>query len=175
MVITWQPTLEGALLRLRPMAENDFEGLFAVASDPLIWEQHPEKDRCTRAKFQAYFASGMESGGALVAIDRRTGDVIGSSRFTAYDPQASTIEIGYTFLARRCWGGAYNREMKALMLDYAFGRVEKVHFRVGPANMRSRRALEKIGARETSPSTCERLDGVGVKAVLYELGKLRQH
>src|SRR6185369_4724842 len=100
MTMTWQPTLTGPRLRLRPLAEGDFEALFAAASDPLIWEVHPEQDRYTRPKFTLFFRTGMESGGALAVIDRQTGQIIGSSRYTAHDPAASTVEIGYTFLTR---------------------------------------------------------------------------
>jgi N-acetyltransferase len=142
-----QPTLTGTLIALRPMREDDFDALFAVASDPLIWEQHPEPDRCTDPVFRRFFRGGIDSGGALVAIDRGDGRMIGSSRFAEYDESNSEVEIGWTFLARSHWGGAYNGEMKRLMLDHAFRFVQRVVFRVGPDNRRSRRALEKIGAR----------------------------
>ena len=141
-----QPTLTGDLIELRPLREDDFDSLFAVASDPLIWEQHPEPDRCTEPVFRTFFRGGMESGGAFIALDRRDGRVIGSSRFAGYDEANSEIEIGWTFLARSHWGGNYNGEMKRLMLTHAFRFVRRVVFRVGPNNCRSQRALEKIGA-----------------------------
>src|SRR5882724_2416372 len=98
-----QPSLEGRLLRLRPLAPADFEALYAVAADPLIWEQHPERDRCKRDVFEEFFAAALESKGALLAVDSDTGRVIGSSRFCGYDPRESRVEVGYTFLARSCW------------------------------------------------------------------------
>jgi RimJ/RimL family protein N-acetyltransferase len=117
-----------------------------VASDPLIWEQHPSKDRYKEDIFQAFFREAMESGGALIAIDSRNGQVIGSSRFHGYDQHKSEIEIGWTFLARSHWGGACNREMKQLMLQHAFQFVASVIFVIGPQNFRSQKAVEKIGA-----------------------------
>ena len=141
-----QPVLIGGLVELRPMREEDFPALFAVASDPLIWEQHPEPDRCTEPVFRRFFNGGMESGGAFIVLDRRDRRVIGSSRYDGYDEAASEIEIGWTFLARSHWGGSYNGEMKRLMLTHAFRFVQRVVFRVGPNNRRSQRALENIGA-----------------------------
>jgi RimJ/RimL family protein N-acetyltransferase len=141
-----QPVLTGDLVELRPLREEDFAALFAVASDPLIWEQHPEPDRCTEPVFRTFFRGGMESGGAFLIVDRTDGRVIGSSRFAGYDEVRSEIEIGWTFLARSHWGGHYNGELKRLMLTHAFRFVQRVVFRVGPFNRRSQRALEKIGA-----------------------------
>jgi RimJ/RimL family protein N-acetyltransferase len=140
-----KPILKGELLGLRPLRPEDFHDLYAVASDPLIWEQHPIKDRYKEDVFKEFFREALESGGALIAMDSKNGRVIGSSRFHAYDQEKSEIEIGWTFLARSHWGGVYNREMKQLMLRHAFRFVSNVIFLVGPQNVRSQRALEKIG------------------------------
>jgi RimJ/RimL family protein N-acetyltransferase len=140
-----QPFLKGQLLELRPLRPDDFHQLYAVASDPLIWEQHPAKDRYKEDVFQAFFREALESGGALIAIDSRNGQVIGSSRFHGYDQHKSEIEIGWTFLARSHWGGSYNREMKQIMLQHAFQFVASVIFVIGPQNFRSQKAVEKIG------------------------------
>lgn len=142
-----QPTLEGNLLQLRPITPADFDALFAAASDPLIWEQHPESDRYTRKVFQTYFDGALESGGALVIIERKTGRIIGSSRYFGFDPLKREIEIGWTFLERPFWGGTHNRELKSLMLGHAFKFVDRVLFIVGEDNLRSRKAVEKIGGK----------------------------
>lgn len=164
-----QPTLTGALLELRPLRPEDFPALYAVASDPLIWEQHPEPDRYTQPVFNRFFQGALDSGGAFVVIDRSDGAVIGSSRYYAYDPDLSEIEIGWTFLARSHWGGRYNRELKRLMLGHAFRFVERVVFRIGPRNLRSRRAIEKIGGIEIGV----RLDSRGEDAIVYEMTRGR--
>ena len=81
----------------------------------------------------------------MIAIDSKDGQVIGSSRFHGYNKEKSEIEIGWTFLARSRWGGIYNREMKQLMLRHAFKFVNSVIFLVGPENLRSQKAMEKLG------------------------------
>lgn len=141
-----QPVLKGDLLELRPLRPEDFEALYAVAADRLIWEQHPARDRYQEEVFRAFFHDALKSGGALIAIDLKDGQVIGSSRFHGYDSQKSEVEIGWTFLSRRCWGGKYNQEMKKLMLRHAFQFVSSVIFVIGPQNFRSQKAVEKIGA-----------------------------
>jgi RimJ/RimL family protein N-acetyltransferase len=140
-----QPRLSGELLSLRPLSSEDFDALYAVAADPLIWEQHPQPDRCQEPVFRGFFRDALASGGALIATDNQSGVVIGSSRFNAYDEAAGEIEIGWTFLARSHWGGAHNREMKRLMLTHAARFVERVLFVVGSHNRRSQRAVEKLG------------------------------
>ncbi|PYJ24702.1 MAG: GNAT family N-acetyltransferase [Verrucomicrobia bacterium] len=141
-----QPHLTGELIELRPLAPEDWDDLFAVASDPLIWEQHPESDRYKENVFKVFFREALECGGAFVVIDAQTQHIIGSTRFYGYDPDKSEIEIGWTFLARKYWGGGYNAEMKRLLLNHAFKFVESVVFFVGETNFRSQKAMEKIGA-----------------------------
>jgi RimJ/RimL family protein N-acetyltransferase len=141
-----QPTLKGNLIELRPLTGDDFDSLFAAASDPLIWEQHPESDRYQRAVFQRYFDGAIESKGAFAIIDRKSGKIIGSSRYCNLNEAAGEVEIGWTFLERQFWGGTYNRELKSLMMDHAFRFVDRVLFVVGENNWRSQKALEKIGA-----------------------------
>jgi RimJ/RimL family protein N-acetyltransferase len=145
MPLDLQPTLTGELLTLRPLRSDDWDALFAVANDRLIWEQHPEHDRWTEPVFRRFFDGALASKGALVALDRTSGAIIGSSRYFGYDPDKREVEIGWSFLARRCWGGTYNGEMKRLMLLHAFPWVDRVLFIIGPENRRSRRAVEKIG------------------------------
>jgi N-acetyltransferase len=140
-----QPSLNGELLRLRPLRTEDFEALYGVASDPLVWEQHPNPDRYQRAVFEGFFREAMASGGAFMVLDCLDGQPIGSSRYFGYDAEKSEIEIGWTFLARSHWGGRYNREMKRLLLEHAFQFVDGVIFRVGANNLRSQKAMEKIG------------------------------
>lgn len=140
-----QPTLRGDHITLRPLAAPDFDELFAAASDPLIWAQHPDPGRGTREGFPKFFAGALESESCLVAIDTARQSVIGWSRYSNYVP-GNSITIGYTFLARSHWGGTTNAEMKRLMLGHAFTDVQEVLFTVAERNLRSRRAVEKLGA-----------------------------
>jgi RimJ/RimL family protein N-acetyltransferase len=148
-----QPHLKGKLIELRPLKPEDWDDLFAVASDSLIWEQHPERDRYKEDVFRIFFKDALESGGAFVVINRKTEHIIGSTRFYGYDREKSEIEIGWTFLARKFWGGRYNWEMKDLMLAHAFKFVESVVFFVGETNFRSQKAMEKIGAIKFGTAT----------------------
>jgi N-acetyltransferase len=160
-----QPALQGELLQLRPLRPDDWNDLYAVASDPLIWELHPVKDRFKEEVFRRFFREALESGGALIVIDSEDGRVIGASRFHGYDEEKSEIEIGWTFLARSHWGGVYNKELKDLMLRHAFRFVRSVVFLVGQQNFRSQKALEKIGAVRAG----SRPDGRGRERLVYQI------
>ena len=160
-----QPTLKGELLELRPLRPEDFQELYAVASDPLIWEQHPASDRYKEEVFKEFFRGALASGGAFLVIAAKDSEVIGSTRFHGYDEARSEIEIGWTFLARSHWGGLYNREMKKLMLNHAFRFVESVIFHIGAENLRSQRAVEKIGGVRVGT----RRDANGVDSFVYRI------
>jgi RimJ/RimL family protein N-acetyltransferase len=165
MVFDLQPHLIGELVELRPLRAPDWDAMFAVASDPLIWEQHPAKDRCQLEVFQKFFMKALDevncAGGAFAVIDRATSRIIGSTRYANYDPVNSEVEIGWTFLARGHWGGHYNGEMKRLMLAHAFRFVQTVYFLIGPDNIRSQKAVERIGATRNcvveKPDSCGKM------------------
>ena len=143
--IELQPILQGDTLLLRPLRADDFEPLYSAASDPLIWQQHPEPTRYQRPVFEKFFEKGLESKGALVAIDRATQLIVGSSRYYEWAPDKREIAVGYTFLQRDYWGGETNGEMKRLMLEHIFQWATLVWFHIGANNWRSRKALEKLG------------------------------
>lgn len=145
MTPDFQPVLQGEWVRLRPLRADDFEALYGVASDPEIWAMHPMKTRSQRPVFQAFFDDGLASGGSLIASDAKTDAVIGHSRYSTEFAGPDEVEIGWSFLARSHWGGRYNGEMKRLMLDHMFRYVPQVMFRIGETNLRSRKAVEKIG------------------------------
>jgi len=141
-----QPThLKNDLVCLEPLEQRHFDELYLVASDPLIWEQHPNPDRYKLDVFTNYFKGAMESRGAFIIRDAVTGQALGSSRYCAYDAAMKEIQIGYTFFARSCWGKSINKEVKTLMLNHAFNYVDKVAFYVGANNIRSQKAMERIG------------------------------
>lgn len=168
-----QPTLTGTLIEIRPLRPDDFDALFAAASDPLIWEQHPERDRYRTEVFQRYFDSAIESRGAFAVIERSSGRIIGSSRYWNLKPSESEVEIGWTFLERQFWGGRHNGELKSLMIAHAFRFVERVVFVIGEDNVRSQKAVERIGAR--FESAVERLapDGTTRRNVIYSITRPR--
>jgi len=140
-----QPVLRGELVLIRPLQAADHAALYAVACDPMIWDQHPAKERATPQGFAQFFRESLASGGALVVSDAANDRIIGATRFHGYSDCRSEIEIGWTFLARSHWGGRYNFELKQLLLRHAFRFVRHVIFLVDPGNLRSQRAMEKIG------------------------------
>ena len=160
-----QPRLISDLLEVRPIAIDDFDDLYSVASDPLLWEQHPDRERWRPEPFRSFFDESLGSGGALTAIDVRDRRIIGSSRYHGYDEERSEVEIGWTFLARSHWGGVYNGELKRLMLGHAFRFVRTVIFLVGSDNLRSQRAVEKIGGARSGL----RRDGSGRQSLVYRI------
>ena len=167
-----QPTLVGENLLLRPLTEEDWDAMYAVASDPLLWEVHPAWDRYKEPVFREYFAGAMNSRGALAVVDRATGNIIGGSRYANFVAERNEIEIGWSFLAREYWGGVYNREMKTLMLSHAFRYLDSIRFNIGATNIRSRRAVEKIGAILDGEYTPEAINGVPpVLHVIYRLNR----
>ena len=143
------------LVELRPLKADDLEELYSVASDPLIWEQHPKNDRWKREVFKRFFSKALESKTAFIISDRKSGDVIGSSRYYDIGKEPDTVAIGYTFLARKYWGGDHNRAVKHLMLEHAFKFVSRVVFHIGVDNIRSRKAVEKLGAFRRRELPCD--------------------
>jgi len=160
-----QPVLKSDLIEVRPLRADDFDDLYAAASDPLIWEQHPAKDRGEEEGFRRFFTEALDCGGTLVVIDAESGRMIGSSRFHAYNAEGSEVEIGWTFLARSHWGGVYNGELKRLMLEHAFRFVQTVVLLVGPDNIRSQRSVERIGGVRAG----HRTDAYGRHSYLYRI------
>jgi N-acetyltransferase len=169
-----QPTLIGEHILLRPLTEDDWDAMYAVASDPLLWEVHPAWDRYKEPVFREYFAGAIRSRGALAVIDRATGKIIGGSRYANFVAERNEIEIGWSFLARDYWGGTTNREMKRLMLSHAFRFFDSIRFNIGATNVRSRRAVEKIGAVLDGEYVPEAINGVPpVLHVIYRMNRLQ--
>ena len=173
MTIDLQPTLVGDTITLRPLNSEDFDSLYQAASDPLIWEQHPDSNRYQRDIFhERFFVGAIASGSAFAVVDNSSGRIIGSSRFyelkDEFDIEKSALSVGYTFLARSHWGNGTNQEMKALMLNYAFKSVATIWFHVGDTNWRSRKAVEKLGATLSHDESRE-LDGKPFVQLYYRL------
>lgn len=166
-----QPLLQNELVTLKPLQENEFETLYAVAADPLIWEQHPNKDRYKSEVFENYFDGALKSKGAFLAIDKATGEAMGSSRYYDLFEEKSSVAIGYTFFARKYWGTPVNRLVKTLMLDHAFRFVDEVIFHVGEHNFRSQKAMEKLGAEKIDEIVMAYYGEPDRRNFVYRIGK----
>jgi RimJ/RimL family protein N-acetyltransferase len=169
--MTWQPSLAGGGIRLDPLTEADREPLFRIASDPLIWALHPAHDRWQEAVFRDFFEGALRCGGALVVRDAATGAMIGSSRFDEHRAGPDEVEIGWTFLARSHWGGATNAAMKRLMVGHALEHRARAIFVVGERNLRSRRAMEKVGGRLTDRTLLVEMAGEMVRHLVFAIDR----
>ncbi len=163
--------LKNELISLIPLKQSDFERLYQVASDPELWAQHPNKNRYQRPVFENFFKGAIESGGAFLILDEHE-QPIGSSRFYDFNPTESSILIGYTFLAKSCWGIGYNNALKKLMLDYAFQSVDQVIFHVGSTNIPSQKAMAKLGAIKSSEIEVAYYGEPVRKNIVYHINKM---
>lgn len=166
-----QPTLENEFIKIQPLQQTDFETLYSIASDPLIWEQHPNPDRYKRPVFEIFFKGAMESGAAFLVLNLQSGMAIGSSRYYDADPIKKSIAIGYTFLARDYWGSVFNRALKNLMLTHAFTYFDNVILHIGANNIRSQKATEKLGAKKIAEIEMEYYGEANRLNFLYQIEK----
>ncbi|MDD4991832.1 MAG: GNAT family N-acetyltransferase [Paludibacter sp.] len=157
--------LANKLVKLRLLVEDDFENLYRIASDPLIWEQHPEKERYKKEVFIEFFDSALIQKTAFVIIDNKTNKIIGSTRYYDFQPDNLSITIGFTFLSRKYWGGLYNYSIKKTMIEYAFRYVDRIYFYIGIYNIRSQKAIERIGAVKISEINFKNSD---ISKIQYE-------
>ena len=171
MNINRQPILENAKVILYPLQKKDFDALYAVASDPKIWEQHPNNDRWKKEVFKTFFDEALQSKGAFKIVDKATGNIIGSTRLYNSNDLEKSIFIGYTFYAVSYWGKGINKLVKATMLDYVFQYVSKVYFHIGANNIRSQTAIERVGAAKITEKIVTYADGTSRLNFVYEISK----
>ena len=171
MSFNTQPTLENDKVILYPLQEKDFEDLYAVASDPKIWEQHPNKDRWKKDVFHTFFDGAMQSKGSFKIVDKSTGNVIGSTRFYDYNKEENSIFVGYTFYATSYWGKGINQSVKVTMFDYIFQFVSKVYFHIGANNVRSQIAISRLGAEKIAEREVTYLGESLRQNFVYEISK----
>ncbi|WP_294312739.1 GNAT family N-acetyltransferase [uncultured Chryseobacterium sp.] len=166
-----QTILENETYQLIPLQQGDFESLYEVASDPKVWEQHPNKDRYRREVFENFFQGAIESGGAFKVVEKATGDILGSTRFYDFDDENNSIFIGYTFYGTKSWGRKINQQIKKLMLDYIFQFIDTVYFHVGKDNIRSRTAMERLGAENQGEHGVAYFGEPSRTNILYQIQK----
>ncbi|UII78460.1 GNAT family N-acetyltransferase [Flagellimonas sp. CMM7] len=166
-----QPILENDLVRLRPLLSEDFDLLYKVASDQLVWEQHPDNKRYTLSGFTNFFNESIASKGAIVIIEKQSGNVIGSSRFNLVPKYKEAVEIGWTFLSRAYWGGKFNSVCKQLMMNYAFQFVNEIVFFVDKNNIRSQKAVEKLSSLNKNKLTIEQSSENRGNDLVYRIAK----
>ncbi len=166
-----QAELQNNVVKIRSLQYSDFEQLYAIAADPLLWEQHPNPDRWKREVFEVFFKGAMESKGAFLVMDAKSGIPIGTSRLYEYVPELKRINLGYTFVSRDCWGKGHNPALKSLMLDYAFRWVEEVYLHIGEVNVRSQKSIERIGAKKVEERLIEYYGEGFIRNFVYRIDK----
>jgi RimJ/RimL family protein N-acetyltransferase len=140
--------LTGQRVQLKPLSLQHAEGLWEVADDQVFaslpYDRPPSVDAMREWIGAALGRGGMRMPFAVV-VD---GQMAGTTSYWYPDPVRRQIEIGSTWLARAWWGSGVNHEAKRLLIGHAFTGLgcRKVVFRTDPANMRSQRALERLGA-----------------------------
>lgn len=164
--------LEDDLIMLTPLEKSDFDRLFDVASNPKVWEQHPNPNRYKLEDFTNYFKGAIESKGAFLVIDSKTNETVGCSRYYDYNKDDNSILIGYTFIGTKFWGIGYNKSLKKIMLDYAFKFVDKVYFHIGAFNIRSQKAIEKLGAKKVDEYEVEYYGETSKLNFVYLINKI---
>jgi len=147
-------TLGGSVVRLEPLSLEHLDGLCRVGLDREIWEWMTVQVT-TRAAMREYLERAVadrEAGNAVpfATVLLETGQVVGSTRFGSLEEQSGRVEIGWTWVARPWQRSAVNTEAKFLMLRHAFEtwQCERVEFKTDRLNVASRRAIERLGARE---------------------------
>ena len=171
MKFSIQSILENQEYQLIPLQQGDFELLYKVASDPKVWEQHPNKDRYKLEVFENFFKGAMESKGAFKIIEKSSGEILGSTRFYDFDENKNSIFIGYTFYGTQFWGKGINPQIKKLMLDYIFQFVNTVHFHIGKENVRSQIAMERLGGRKIAEEEVAYFGEPAKTNLVYEIKK----
>jgi N-acetyltransferase len=166
-----QPILQSDLITLLPLKESHIEELYAAASDIETWNQHPNPLRYQREHFDVYCNGALQSNSAFVIVDNATNTIIGSSRYYGYDDADNSILIGYTFFTYTYFGKGYNANCKKLMLDYIFQYVEKVIFHVGEKNIRSQKAMLKLGGKLVGTASVNYFGEPPNQNVIFEIKK----
>lgn len=145
--------LSGTLVVLEPLGAEHLEGLGAIAGDSEMfrWIGSDLSDRATR---EAWITAALQSASRELEVPyavraRRSGEVVGTTRFLGLQLEHLLVEIGWTWYARAAWGTGVNVETKLLLLGHAFETLglRRVEFKTDSRNARSRGALAALGAQ----------------------------
>ncbi len=147
-------TLEGAQVRLEPLAKTHLAGLAEVGLDEELWRWIPTAVR-TREEMAGYIETALNEQERCISlpfaiVEKATGRTIGSTRYGNIDRTHHRLEIGWTWVAREWQRTAVNTEAKYLLLRHAFETLGcmRVELKTDSLNERSRAAILRIGARE---------------------------
>ena len=145
--------LEGENIQLLPLQTSHFEALFEAASNPEIWEltsvNYSDPAIFNHSNTTALKDKEKGTVYPFVIVDKHTDTIIGTTRFLEISAADKKLEIGVTWIKKEFWGSTVNMECKYLLLQYCFEHLQlhRVQFRAKADNLRSRKAIEKIGGQ----------------------------
>jgi RimJ/RimL family protein N-acetyltransferase len=142
--------LQGKTVRLETLSQEHAQGLYNRGRSEADWDYMPRSHFVDMADTRQWIEEALEARGqqpfAIVEMDK--GKVIGSTRYLNARPEHRSLEIGWTWLGHQWQRTGVNTEVKLLLLGHAFERrgCIRVEFKTDARNLRSQRALERIGA-----------------------------
>ena len=167
----WIPhptVLESQTVKLMPLEKQHFEELYIAASDKRLWEFIPVDGSDSNKFNQAYekALTDRETGTQypFIIYHKHSKKIIGSTRLFEIFPNDRKLEIGWTWIVKEYWGTAINFECKLLLLTFCFETLKavRVQLKTKDANMRSRKAIEKLGAKFEGIFRKDRLQDNGI-------------
>jgi RimJ/RimL family protein N-acetyltransferase len=151
--IQYPITLDGQHVQLITLNKDHFSELEVLAGDKRIW-QHYVYDGTDNTRFRAVLKSALDemlngTQVAFVIYHKELKKIAGSTRFMDIQSLHRKLEIGSTWLHPDYWGTEVNLECKLLMLTYCFEKAgaSRVQFKTDENNIRSRKAIEKVGGK----------------------------
>jgi N-acetyltransferase len=146
--------LENNFALLRSLESEDEEGFGKIAFDPDIWKYTVTK-ATNSTELKEYINSSIKDRERkfrypFTIIDKSSGEIAGSTSYGNISVKDKRVEIGWTWLGKKFMGTGLNKECKFLLLQYAFEHLKfkRVEFKTDVLNKASRKALQKIGAKE---------------------------
>ncbi|MFY8022428.1 MAG: GNAT family N-acetyltransferase [Bacteroidia bacterium] len=145
--------LIGEQVELIPLESRHFEELTNLAGEPIIWEFIPvdmsSNEKCHLAFTNANIQKEKGNQFPFVIIHKQENKIIGSTRLMNIEPEFKKLEIGWTWLHPDYWASAVNLECKLLLLNFCFEELKtiRVQFKTDENNIRSQKAIRKIGAQ----------------------------
>ena len=169
--------LQGHHVDLQPLDLDDLPALYEVAADKALWKHIPTD--CSRPdRFMESYTKSIQDRDAgiqypFLILGRDARQIIGSTRLFDLHPQDRKLEIGWTWIAQAYWGTDVNLECKSLLLTFCFETLgaRRVQLKTDELNIRSRKAIEKIGARFEGILRKDRIkeDGLSRNAAYYSI------
>jgi RimJ/RimL family protein N-acetyltransferase len=167
--------LAGRLVRLRRLTGGDAPALLASITSDEVWAWKPAPQPRDIGAMETLIRDvlvGLSgSRHPFVVIRKDDGRVIGSTTLYEVDLEQGRADNGWTWLARDCWGQGYNEDMKHTLLKCCFGplALARVQWTVDGSNLRSQRALERLGFMREGllRSHRVRVDGTRADTAVY--------